>query len=291
MKTILVPVDFSDSTITTCQYAMKLVGKEKGKLFLFHIYPNQLIVADSSFPSGIDSDTFISAEYINELRHQADLNMKELVKKIKMLIPELQHGNLTIESMVTGGEPEFEIKQICHDLNPDLIVMGTRGEGKKGFLEGSMAEKLMTATKIPTVAVPDSFKETRMHKIMYAMNFNEHDINSIETLLNLYNQIKIELKIIHIELDEEGGEKDEKEMMENFKQTLLNAYPDIKFSFHILTGTDKSAALRNAVDEFQIDLVAFIAHKTNFFQNLFSKNIHKKDFFKLELPMLALHEK
>jgi nucleotide-binding universal stress UspA family protein len=289
MKNILVPVDFSDSTITTCKYAMKLIGNEKGKLFLFHIYPNQLIVADSSFPSGIDSDTFIGAEYINELRHQADLNMKELVKKVNKLIPEGKKGDITIENMVTGGEPEFEINQVCRDLQPDLIVMGTRGEGKKGFLEGSMAEKLMTATKVPLVAVPESFKDVKMHKIMYAMNFNEHDINSIETLINLYNQIEKEVYIVHIGLNE-GGE-DEKEMMESFKQTLLNTYPDIKFSFHILTGSDKSDALHNAVDEFQIDLIAFIAHKTNFFQNLFSKNIHKKDFFKLDLPMLALHEK
>lgn len=289
MKNILIPVDFSDSTLSTCKYALKLAGNEKIKFFLFHIYPNQLIVADSSFPSGIDSDTFISTEYINELRKLAEKNMNDLVKKVKKLVPESRVKNITVEHMVTGGEPEHEISEICRELNPDLIVMGTRGEGKKGFLEGSMAEKLMTTTKIPLVAVPESYGELKSHRIMYAMNYSEHDFSSLETILNIYKHIRKEIFIIHIELNEK--KKEELEMMDTLQRTLQKAYPNEKFSFHVLKDSDKSEALQNAVKEYKIDLIAFIAHKTNFFQTLFSRQIHKKDFFKLELPMLALHEK
>jgi len=288
MKKILVPVDFSDSTINTCKYALKLTGNEKARLFLFHIYPNQLIVADSSFPSGIDSDAFISTEYINELRKLAEKNMDDLTRKVNKLILEEYSGEISVENMVTGGEPEYEINNVCRDLNPDLIVMGTRGEGKKGFLEGSMAEKLMTTTKIPLVAIPESFGVLKSHKIMYAMNYSEFDYSSIEAILNLYNFIKKEIFVIHVELNEK--KKEEQEMMDNLQHRLLKAFPNEKFNFHVLKDSDKSAALQNAVNEFKIDLIAFIAHKTNFFQTLFSRNIHKKDFFKLELPMLALHE-
>ena len=38
-----------------------------------------------------------------------------------------------------GGDPRWEITETCKELEPDLVIMGTRGMGKKGFLEGSMA--------------------------------------------------------------------------------------------------------------------------------------------------------
>jgi len=288
MKTILIPVDFSDSTLTTCKYALNLAGVEPAKLFLFHIYPNQLMVADSSFPAGIDSDTFINAEFIKELREQAEQNILKLVKEVRLLIHESIQSTISIDHMISGGEPEYEINRICEELNPDLIVMGTRGEGKKGFLEGSMAKKLMATTKTPLLAVPDSFTKLTINKIMYALNFSEHDFSSIKTVLDLFSHVEKEIFVIHIELNEKMSE--EERMMEVLQHSLEASYPDIKFNFHVLNGSDKSIALRDISEVFQIDLITFIAHKTSFFQNLFSRQIHKKDFFKLELPMLALHE-
>lgn len=288
MRTLLIPIDFSESSLTTCKYGLNLIGEGPTKLFLFHIYPNQLMVADSSFPAGIDSDAFINAEFINELRKQAESNMDNLVKEFKSLIPDNIKSDIRIEHLIAGGEPEYEIKRICEELNPDLILMGTRGEGKKGFLEGSMAEKLMSTSNIPIIAVPESFTKLRLKNIMYALNFSENDFSSIGTILDLFRHIDKEIFIVHIELSEHKSE--EERMMEALQHSLSSAYPELKFNFHVLNGADKSIALEDAAEVFQIDLITFIAHKTNFFQNLFSKQIHKKDFFKLELPMLALHE-
>ena len=202
MKTILIPVDFSDNTLITCKYARQMLGNEEARLFLFHIYPNQLMVADSSFPAGIDSDAFINTEFITELRNQAENNMLKLVNEVKTVLEIDDNSGLTIDHLITGGEPEREIRQLCDELSPDLIVMGTRGEGKKGFLEGSMAEKLMNATSIRLIAVPESFKKVRIKNIMYALDFSEYDFESIKTVMNLFNHLEKEIYIIHIELKE-----------------------------------------------------------------------------------------
>lgn len=289
MKTILIPIDFSDNTLITCRYAMQIAGNEKTKLFLFHIYPNQIMVPDSSFPTGIDSDTFINAEFITELRSLAEKNMISLVDEVKLMQDKEDRPNIIIDHMITGGEPEYEINQLCDSLNPDMIIMGTRGEGKKGFLEGSMAEKLMNATKIPVISVPESFKDVRIKNIMYALNFSEYDFESIKTILDLFKHQEKEIYIIHIELKE--SDDVEEKMMQALEGQLKSSFPEEKFNFHILNGADKTIALNDIIEVFHIDLITFIAHKTSFFKNLFSSQIHKKDFFKLELPMLALHER
>jgi len=170
MRTFLLPVDFSEGTFSACKHALKLSGKLKTKLFLFHIYPDQFIVADSSIPVGLDSDAFFNAEFIESLRLQAE-------------------ENIEIEQLVTGGDPEWEIRVICDEIQPDLIIMSTEGEGGKGILEGSMAVKIMNKGRIPVLAVPGSFKKERIQNIMYPTNFCEIDeatINKVFDILYLW---------------------------------------------------------------------------------------------------------
>jgi len=149
MKTILIPVDFSDNSLITCKYAIKIAGQNHlTKLHLLHIYPDQLMIPDSSFPSGIDSDAFMNVQFIEELRNQSEENMKSLVSDLEKVVAESKQSNLIVSHSITGGDPEWEIRNACEELKPEIIVMGTHGTGKKGFLEGIMAEKIMDHTTV-----------------------------------------------------------------------------------------------------------------------------------------------
>ncbi len=286
MKTFLLPVDFSENTLTTCKHAIYLAGQEKTRLFLFHIYPDQIIVPDSSFPIGIDNDAFFNVEFIETLRKQAEENMVKLNADVLDLIKTMGYANMEVSHLVTGGDPEWEIREICKKINPDLIVMGTEGEGKKGFLEGSMAESIMTRVKIPVVAVPGSFKKDRIQQIMYATNFSNMDIASINNVFNLFEKIEIIVHVVHFQFDEKSGKNSV--LLGELEQALKKRMG--KITFNLIQASDKKDVLDIFTQKYQIDMIAFLSHKRNFFQNLFAHKISKKDFFKLELPMLALHE-
>jgi len=288
MKRFLLPVDFSEGTLVNCKFAFYLAGSEKTEIHLFHIFPDQLMVPDSSFPAGIDSDTFLNAEFINELREQAEKNILDLSKQVKELIKKQGIENISVKHMVRGGDPEWEIQDICEKIKPELIIMGTRGEGKKGFLEGSMAGKLMSKAPVPVIAVPDSISKARMKNVMYATNFSKGDFHQINHMINILKPIKNEFSIVHFLL--KGKNIESKEEMDELKNALINKNPHEKFHFYILDAMSKEEVLREFTTKHKIDMIAFIAHKTNIFKNLFSNQIRKKDFFKLELPMLALHE-
>jgi hypothetical protein len=79
-------------------------------------------------------------------------------------------------------------------------------------------------------------------------------------------------------------------MMDSLRNNLRIEFPNRNISFHAVDSGKKSEVLKEFTDEYEINVIAFIAHKANIFKNLFSSQIHKKDFFKLALPMLALHE-
>jgi nucleotide-binding universal stress UspA family protein len=288
MKTFLIPVDFSENTLSTCKHAIYFTGQQKTRLFLFHIYPDQIIVPDSSLPIGIDNDASLNIEFIETLRKQAEEKMLQLKTEVLALIETMAYSNLEVSYLVSGGDFEWELHNICKEINPELIITGTEGEEKKGFLEGSIAENIMSRAKIPVVAVPSSFKNERIQHIMYASNFSKMDIASINKVFQLFEKMNVFVHVVHFQFDE----KEDKSivLLNELEQAFGKEKLSGKITFHFIHASDKADVLDAFTNKFQIDMVAFLSHKRNFFQNLFSRKIIKKDFFKLGLPMLALHE-
>lgn len=289
MKTILIPVDFSDNSIITCKYGIKMAGNDApASLHLLHIYPDQLMIPDGSFPSGIDSDAFMNVQFIEELRQQSDKSMIALVKSVGDYLIDKQITNIKITHSISGGDPEWEIKNLCDEIKPDIIVMGTHGTGKKGFLEGSMAEKIMDHAVVPVIAVPESTKKCSIQNIMYASNGNDKDFGKIKLLFKLFERTPIQISVLHLVLD------NKKEQGFNFIEDLKEAFSMddslAQIHFYVVDADDKHNALETFVEHQSIDIIAFISHKSNIFKSLFSNKLNKKDFFRLNLPMLAMHE-
>lgn len=288
MKTILIPIDFSEGSMQSCYYAIKLCGAKPAKLMLFHIYPDQLMIPDSSFPVGVDSDSFLNTEFVAELRKQSELNMKKFIHNLEGFLTDKSLSNFKLSHSIVGGDPEWEIQEVIKEIKPEFIVMGTRGEGKKGFLEGSMSEKIMSKTSIPVFAVPNSDDPVSFKNVMYATNFSDQDFEKIKKLAGLFESFKTNFHIVHFNI--KTGSESVNRKMEELKNALTKAFPTKKIVFHVFDAENKSDSLKTFIEQNEIDLISFIAHKNSIFKNLFSNKIHKKDFFKLELPMLAMHE-
>ncbi|HEY9115396.1 MAG TPA: universal stress protein [Bacteroidales bacterium] len=288
MKRFLIPLDFSDNSMPVCNYAIQLAGNEKIELHLFHIFPDQIMVPDSSFPVGIDSDTFMNTEYISGLRSVAEKKMKEFRKELQTEIDKKSLENIKLKSMISGGDPEWEITAICEEIKPFMIIMGTRGEGKKGFLEGSMAEKIMAKATIPVIAVPESHQKFHLKNVLYATNFSQVDALKIEKLFSILSNFKVAVHVVHFQLS--GKTVHDADKMNGLKTLFKSEFRERNVHFHLITSESKMDSLDEFTKKHAIDLITFISHKSNFFKSLFSNKITKKDFFKLELPMLAMHE-
>lgn len=288
MKTILLPVDFSANTLANCKHAIYLAGDKQTRLFLFHIYPDQIIVPDSSFPVGIDTDAFFNVELITKLREQAEINIQKLKSEIQDFCQNEGHDKIEIDYLVTGGDAEWEIQEICKESSPDLIVMGTEGEGNKGILEGSIAKKLMNKLTVPILAIPKSFQQTSFKNIMYATEFSDRDAPTLRTIFELFSHLHLIVHLVHFRFDERDSDSELK--IEELEQVFEKERLAGKINFNLVPATEKADVLAAFTNKYEIDMIAFLSHKKNFFQHLFSQKISKSDFFKLKLPMLALNE-
>ncbi len=287
MKTILIPVDFSEGSLRSCKYAMKLADNLKATFHLFHIYNDQVMVPDSGLPEALDTDVFFNSDIVLALKKQAEQQLAEIEQQVKELI-KASGQDISVTSSLQGGDPQWEITETCKELQPDMVIMGTRGHGKKGFLEGSMAKKIMAKAHVPVLAIPESYSGFRLKNIMYPTGFNKLDIHALEQIFKLFAHIPFKMHVCHFVLNTKKQETDL--LVEELEKAFENEHREGKIEFSVIEATDKSEALKTFTKTNNIDMVAFLAEKRNIIKQLFSSHrIHKKDFFKLELPMLALH--
>ncbi|MBN2615928.1 MAG: universal stress protein [Bacteroidales bacterium] len=288
MKVVLIPVDFSDGSMNSCHYALHFLVGQSATLHLYHIYNDQIMIPDSSFPGGMDTDAFFNSDVILAMKEQAEETMKEFVSELKKYIKE-QQLEVKVAYSLEGGDPQWEITEATEELEPDLVVMGTRGQGKKGFLEGSMAEKIMNKAPVPVLAVPEDYSDYRLKNIMYPTNFNKLDIYTLKRILSLTENKKFTLHVCHFSPDKEDQEINI--LMEELEQAFDHELKKGTMKFSIVKSGNKIEALRTFAEYNSIDMIAFLSEKKHIIKDLFTTHdFHKKDFFNLELPMLAMHE-
>lgn len=290
MKTILIPIDFSEHSFSTFKYAVMIAGKSiKTKLHIHHSYNDQIATPDPGINSGFDNESFLNIELIDELRNQAIKNMEDFVKKAVKYLEQNKISNLIIDNSVEGGEPDWEILSICDSVSPVLIVMGTQGKGKKEIFEGSVAKKIMNNAKVPVIAVPENMNNINENvNVLYPSNNREKDFMKINLLFTIFRNVSIKIHVVHFHLK---GTKDINiDIIEELQQAFKDEANKKLITFSLIDTSDKNEVISSFVAANNINTIAFIAHKKNLFQNIFGHKITKDDFISLGLPMVAMHE-
>ncbi len=289
MKTILIPVDFSEHSMPTYKFAISLAGTNTNtRLFFLHSFNDQLLIPDSTLNSGFDNDTYMNIQLIEEFKKQAENSMNQLKEEVEKYLTDNSLVNFKVETLVEGGDPGWEITSVRKDIKAELIVMGTQGAGKKGILEGSMAKKIMDKAMTPVIAVPSGVYNNDNLKIMYACSNSSKDYAKIMLLVKLFENIPSKIFAVHFH--HEGSNSDDTKQISELKEAFSQEISNNKIHFSLVDTKDFDISLETFVDRNNINAVAFIAHRSNIFKSLFKHKITKSDFFKLGLPMIALHE-
>ena len=141
LKTILVPVDFSNCSKKALQYAVPFAKQFDAAIVLLHVLPHHGAIGEKTCM--VDCDPALEAG----LRDNAANQLKELAQKI------IPHGiPVSIETCLGAEAPE--IACAANRLAADLIVISTHGrKGRPHALAGSVAENLVQLAPCPALVV------------------------------------------------------------------------------------------------------------------------------------------
>jgi universal stress protein A len=135
LRRVLVPVDFSDSSLKALSYAAALARKFRASLTVVYVVP-----ADYGW-LGIGQEA--SREYDETLQSQAAGCLRALAESH---IPK----NASADLEVRLGRPAEEIVAAAAESNSDLILLSTHGHtGLDRYLIGSVADRVARLAPCP----------------------------------------------------------------------------------------------------------------------------------------------
>jgi universal stress protein A len=140
LKEILVPVDFSESSMKALQYALPMAEKFGARISLIHVVEPKFAPEEMMAPSEM-------------------LELKgELVKSGWQRLESVCHQSITPDiastTIVEVGRPYEEIVAAAKKYKTDLIIIATRGHtGLKHFFIGSTAERVVRHAPCPVLTV------------------------------------------------------------------------------------------------------------------------------------------
>lgn len=139
--TILLAIDFSDSSINASDHALALASRFNSRLIVLHVINEPVDLRGFYVPH-------ISFERLEQEIEEGAASMMQ-----KFIETSLK-GFSNFESAIVSGIPYEEILNKAESANADLIVIGTHGRtGIDHLLFGSTAERVVRTSKCPVLTV------------------------------------------------------------------------------------------------------------------------------------------
>ncbi len=250
IKKIVVPVDFSTTSINAIHIAAAIAARHEAEIHLFY--------AD-------DCDYTLFADDEN-LKPQSETEYKKSLAKLAKNVT-TANGIQCSYSSETGAIT-YTILKKAKELSADLIVMGKNGNnGSSTEYAGTYAIQIAEKSRIPVIIVPVSATKYSFENILFPVRpllsvpdkyeairpFILKSHPSI-SLINLRNpDYENELHIIH-KLSLLMKEKLEKD---NIKYSISHYFKNAKFAEHVLELIDK------AEEKFDLAVITAEIDKSN----------------------------
>ena len=155
MKTILVPIDFSDATARVLEQAREL-GKAFGaQIHLMHVRQIPAPLPTSPLGYGaLGMPEMVPGPVPQEVTQPIEPNESEK-RKLKEWKSEMERAGLATKLHEPAGDIVDEILERVNALKVDGIVMGRHGHGAMyNLLVGSVTEGVLKRASCPVLLVP-----------------------------------------------------------------------------------------------------------------------------------------
>lgn len=143
IKRILVPVDFSDTSLKALDHAIEWAAAFKAEILV-------LFVVEPIYYAS-PSDLYGSAANIGVVLQEQERIAREQMERLSV---DLEKRGVTFRTTTMTGTPYLRIVEAADQQKADLIVIATHGRtGLSHMLMGSVAEKVVRTAVCPVLSV------------------------------------------------------------------------------------------------------------------------------------------
>ena len=262
MRDVIIPVDFSDTSLNAARYAADMLsGKPDTRVILYNMFEDE----DESDNAGL---------YLESLK-------KELLQK---------GVTNNIECVKEYGEDLIDnLGRLAYQKNAELIIMGIteKDEWRQLFI-GSNTLKMAEQNVCPVMIVPNVSRYSGIKNIALTSDFKDvrttTPVLAIKTILGMFNA---NLHIVNVSSEHYVSLSDDY-LTERSKMQEL--FADSNPEFYFIGMNDFHDAIEQFTRDRNIDLLIVIPKNHSLFDRLFGKSHTKKLAFHSSVPIIAAHE-
>ncbi len=257
MKSILVPIDFSEYAENALKAAAFFAKKNNSEIFLLHLLelPGQMNDAMTSGSSIPEVMLFINKA--NDLLQKT--TEQPYLEGIKI------STSVQFEKAFSGIMSFSKINKI------DLIIMGSHGtSGIEELLIGSNAEKVVRLSEIPVLILKKDINEARFDNFVFASDFSEEVKKPFQKMIEFAQIFTAKISLVMIATPNSfkntiDSEKKMKQFVKNF---------DIQnYSLHIFNDTNIENGIINFSKKINADLIGLCTHGRTGLAHFFNGSI------------------
>lgn len=293
---ILVPIDFSTSSVQACFLAFHIAALHKAHIKLLHSFFDPILSNAASMQLS-DTMTFDStADAIEQMEEDKMLTetsqkqMKEIETRLREKIKDGVIPPALFASEITEGLPEEVINSYASSHNPFLIVMGTRGTNKQNrAMLGSVTAEVLDTCRSCVLTVPESlrFKQTdEIREVIYLASSRQQDILALDALYRIFPETSLSVTLTTLPTKKKP--QGDPVAIANLLDYCRKNYPAYTFKTVALSLSHEMEEFEGLDQQLHVNMIVVPTPRKNIFARLFNPTLAHKLLFHSDIPMLSI---
>jgi len=268
MKTIIVPLDFSDESLSGLDMALMLANKTKASIQLVHVIGKE--IADNK-------------EQLEKENQLVKTKFEDILQKCK----EKGNINCALNYTIKEGRIFKEIADLADKYEDALLVLSTHG--KSGFEElfiGGNAYKIISHSHIPVITVRRSKISSNIDKIVLPLDFTFQTREKVPYTVELAKVFNSKIYILTISLSKLKSTGKKLHQYADQVASYLDTHK-IPYTVEHLHGSNLTDLTLDYARSIDADLISIMTEQEKSASNLLLGNYAHQFINKAFIPVLS----
>lgn len=196
LKKILVPVDFSETSMKALDHAVYAAKLNSADITLINVVESTYSYAPSTDYTALAFNNI--ASYEKSVIKQSKEHLLKLAATIR------KKEGININSIVSTGWVKEEIINTAESIKADIIIMGTHGvKGFREFLTGSNTFRVVNEAKCPVLSVQKNASVMGFKNILMPFRDKPHSREKVDYAIKMAEIFGAKIHVLGIDTDED----------------------------------------------------------------------------------------
>jgi nucleotide-binding universal stress UspA family protein len=273
MRSIVVPVNFTENSNNAARYAADMALAIDGDIHLIYVFQLPLTIAEFPIPDAT----------IEEMQRDSRITLNALKDELR----QRTRDQVGVTTEMIAGSIEHNLEEYCKRQKPFVVVMGASGHSVENALTGGSTVKAMRHLPWPLLVIPENAAFHAIKKIVLACDLDDigDGIPASLTFINdLTSLFGAKLDVVNVATSAEHSEGEAIFLFDSWKTRLQEIFPDL----HFIYTNDIAAGITQYLGKHSADWLMVFPKKHRFLE--FHSSKAKQLVRDCPVPVMSLHE-